>query len=327
MAEPGVHASKGATTMKKLAFAMSLAAGPLMAAAPAFAAAENEGHGQAVITVLPVHDKEAAPANLSQQDLVIKINGKDSTITNWMPLRGVNDRLELVVLIDSAARTSIGTQLGEIANFVKSLPPSGKVAVAYMQNGGAVFSGPLTTDHARAAKGLHITGGFSGVSASPYFSLSSLAQHWPSNDRAARRVVVMITDGVDYYNPRYDPDDPYVRAAITDSVRAGLVVYSIYWQNQGRFDRTQYATDAGQNLLLNVTQATGGSSYWQGYGNPVSFQPYFKDLDQRLANQYEIAFTAPLKGKPEVATMKVKANGISGKIDAPQQVLVAPAGI
>jgi hypothetical protein len=196
-----------------------------------------------------------------------------------------------------------------------------------MQNGSAVLTSPLSTDHAQAAKGLHITGGIPGSSASPYFCLSSLAQHWPSDDRAARRVVVMITDGVDYYNPRYDPEDPYMQAAINDAVRARLAVYSIYWQNQGRFDRTGYATSAGQNLLLEVAQATGGTSYWEGYGNPVSFQPYFKDIDRRLNNQYEVSFTAPVKGKAEVATMKIKANGIAGKIDAPQQVLVAPAGL
>jgi hypothetical protein len=312
--------------MNKLSFAMSLAAAVLMAT-PTFAVDENEGHGQAVITVLPVHDKEATPANLSQQDLAIKVNGRDSTITNWTPLRGENDRLELVMLIDSAARASVATQLNDMSKFINSLPPTAKVAVAYMQKGTAALTGPLSTDHAQATKGLHIPGGIPGTSASPYFCLSNLAQHWPSGDRAARRVVVMITDGVDYYNPRYDPQDPYVEAAVTDSVRAGLVVYSIYWQNQGRFDRTRYATDAGQNLLLNVTQATGGNSYWEGYGNPVSFQPYFKDLERRLANQYEIGFTAPLKGKPEVATMKVKASGISGKIDAPQQVYVARSGM
>jgi hypothetical protein len=312
--------------MKKIALAMSLAAGALMVAAPAFPQNENEGRGQAVITVLPAHDKEAAPATLSQQDLQIKVNGKDSTITNWTPLRGQDDRLELVVLIDSGARTSIGTQLNEIGNFVKNLPPAAKVSIAWMVNGTAQLATPLTTDHQQALKGIHLPAGFPGASASPYFSLSSLAQHWPSNDRGARRVVVMITDGIDYYNPRYDPEDPYMQAAITDSVRSGLVVYSIYWQNQGRFDRTRYGTDAGQNLLTIVTQATGGNSYWQGYGNPVSFQPYFKDLERRLENQYEVAFTAPLKGKPEVANMKLKVNGISGKVDAPQQVYVAKSG-
>jgi len=314
--------------MKNAAFAMSLVAGALMVAAPAFAANESsEGHGQAVITVLPAHDKEATPANLSQQDISIKVNGKDSTITNWIPLRGENDRLEVVVLIDGSARTSLASQNTDIAKFVNTLPANAKVAVAYMQNGTAALTSPLTTDHAQAAKGLHIPGGIPGSSASPYFCLSSLAQHWPSNDRGARRVVVMITDGVDYYNPRYDPEDPYMQASITDSVRAGLVVYSIYWQNQGRFDRSGYATNAGQNLLLNVTQATGGNSYWEGYGNPVSFQPYFKDLDRRLQNQYEVSFTAPVKGKSQVETIKLKANGLSGKIDAPQQVYVAPSGL
>jgi hypothetical protein len=304
---------------------MSLAAGALMVAAPAFPQNENEGRGQAVITVLPAHDKEAPPANLSKQDLQIKVNGRDTKITNWIPLRGENDGLELVVLIDSAARSSIGTQLHEIGDFVKTLPANAKVSIGWMMNGTAQLATPLTTDHQQALKGIHLPGGFSGSNASPYFSLSSLAQRWPSNDRGARRVVVMITDGVDYYNPRYDPQDPYMQSAITDSVRAGLVVYSIYWQDQGRFNRTRYATDAGQNLLSIVTQATGGNSYWQGYGNPVSFQPYFKDLDRRLQNQYEVAFTAPVKNKPEVATMKLKVNGISGKVDAPQQVLVAPA--
>lgn len=309
--------------MKKIAIAMSLAAGALMAASPAFPQNENEGHGQAVVTVLPTKDADQAP-NLSSQDLAIKINGKDSTITNFMPLRGQNDRLELVVLIDSAARASIGTQLSEIANFVKGLPPEAKVSVAWMVNGSAQLATPLTSDHDAALKGVHLPAGIPGASASPYFCLSNLAQHWPSGDRGARRVVVMITDGIDYYDPRFDPEDPYMQAAITDSVKSGLVVYSIYWQNQGRFDRRMWATDAGQNLLTEVTQATGGYSYWQGYGNPVSFQPYFKDLDRRLQNQYEVAFTTPLKGKSgDVANIKFKVNGSPAKVDAPQQVFVS----
>ena len=309
--------------MRRIAVAMGLAAGAFMAAAPAFPQNENEGRGQAVVTVVPAKDAGQTPS-LSQQNLAIKINGKDSTITNFMPLRGQNDRLELVVLIDSSARASIGTQLNEIANFVKTLPPEAKVSIAWMVNGTAQLATPLTTDHQAALKGIRLPSGIPGTSASPYFCLSNLAQHWPSGDRSARRVVVMITDGVDYYDPRYDPEDPYMQAAITDSVKSGLVVYSIYWQNQGRFDRRMYATDAGQNLLLEVTQATGGYSYWEGYGNPVSFQPYFKDLDRRLQNQYEVAFTAPLKGKSgDVANIKLKVNGAPAKVDAPQQVFVS----
>ena len=297
------------------------AATMLLLVAPVFAQNEGQGQGQAVVTVLSAHGNEV-PASLTQQDLTLKVNGKDTAITNFTPLRGANDRLELVVMMDSGARTSMGTQFQEIANFVKNLPPDAKVTLAYMENGIARLSGPLTTDHTAALKGLHIPAGFPGSDASPYMCLSDLAKRWPSNDRSARREVVMISDGVDYYDARFDPQDPYMQASITDSVRAGLVVYSIYWENKGRFDRTRWGNAAGQNLLLEVTQATGGNSYWEGLGNPVSFQPFFQDLQRRLQNQYEVSFTAPLKNKPEVGSLKLKVNGISGKIDAPGQVYV-----
>ena len=179
---------------------------------------------------------------------------------------------------------------------------------------------PPTID--AALKGLHIPGGFVGQDASPYFCLSDLAKHWPSNDPNARREVVMISDGADYYYRSYDMNDPYVQAAITDSVRSGLVVYTIYWKNKGRFDQTWYANNLGQNLLLEVTQATGGNSYWEGMGDPVSLQPFFEDLDKRLGNQYEVGFVAPLNNKPQVVSMKLKVKDVAAKVDAPQQVYV-----
>jgi hypothetical protein len=296
--------------------AVAIAAATLLAV-PALAQSENQTQGQAVVTVLP--DKNAPTSNVAQQDLQVKINGKAATITNWQPLRGENDRLEVVLMLDGGARTSLSTQFGDIKNFINSLPPDAKATIGYMEYGTTRLVSPLTTDRNAVLKGLRISAGIPGQNASAYICLSDLAKHWPSQDRSARRIVVMVSDGVDYYNPRYDPQDPYMEASVTDSVRAGLVIYSIYWQNTGRFDRTRYANYAGQNLLMQVTQATGGNSYWQGMGNPVSFQPYFKDIERRLGNQYEVAFTSPVS-KPGVESMKVKVSG--SKIDAPQQVYV-----
>jgi hypothetical protein len=306
--------------MKLLKATTVLAAGAMLLAVPVFAKNEGQGQGQAVVTVLPAHGNEA-PANLNPQDLTVRVNGKDSTITNFTPLRGANGRLELVILMDSGARSSLATQLGEIRDFVKNLPPDAKVTVGYMENGISRLSGPLTTDHDAALKGLHIPAGFAGADASPYFCLSNLAKNWPSNDRSARREVVMISDGIDNYHPGLDLQDPYMEAAIADTVRSGLVVYSIYWENRGHFSRTVWGNNAGQSLLLQVTEATGGNSYWQGLGNPVSFQPFFHDIQRRLQNQYEVAFTAPMK-KSEVANLKLKVNGISGKVNAPGEVFV-----
>lgn len=306
----------------KLLVALGLAA----LAAPVVAAAQDEGQGkgQAVVTVLPVKGSEAPPA-LSAQDLAVKIGGKDAIVTNWIPLRAPNDPIELVLMIDSGARSSMATQMGDIEKFIRTLPPNARAALAYMEGGAARFTGPLTTDREESLKGLHIPGGFAGENGSPYFCLSDLAKRWPSDERGARRIVVMIGDGVDYYNRRLDLDDPYVQAAIEDSVRAGLVVYSLYWENKGLADATAASNYSGQSLITQVTQATGGTSYWEGTGNPVTFEPYFKDLDRRLQNQYELSFAAVLKGKPQVEQMKLKVNGISGKVDAPQQVYVGHA--
>jgi hypothetical protein len=302
--------------------AIALTAGALFAASPAFAQKDSQqGQGRAIVTVLP-SAKNGNVGQISAQNLKVKVNGKDSTVTSFNQLDENNSPVELVLLLDSGARASLGTQFSDIQNFVKEMPPNSKMAIAYMQQGRAALASQLSSNPSDVLKGLHLSTGIPGANASPYFCLSDLAKNWPSHDRTARREVVMVTDGVDNYERRFDPEDPYVQTAIKDSVRAGLVVYSIYWRNAGRSNSTGYQTNAGQNLLLLVTQATGGNSYWEGLGNPVSLQPFFQDLRRRLNNQYEVSFTAPSNGKPEVESLKLDLHVPSAKVAAPQQVLV-----
>lgn len=308
--------------MKKLGIAIALVTGSLLSSSPLQAQRDNQqGNGEAVITILPAQSGENV-ANVSQQDIKIKVNGKESSVTRWTPLRGPASPVELVILIDGSARSSLGEQFNDISTFVKEMPADAKIALAYMENGRAAMAGPLSSDGAQVLQGLHLSNGFAGSNGSPYFCLSDLAKNWPSKDTSARREVVMITDGVDNYQRRYDPDDPYVEAAIQDSVRAGLVVHSIYWHDVGRANSSEYETGAGQNLLLQVSQATGGKSYWEGTGNPVTFGPYFTDLRRRLRNQYSLGFSAPLKGKPEVLSLKLDLHVPSAKVESPQWVYV-----
>jgi hypothetical protein len=320
--------------MSKQGLVIWIAATALLMAAPAFAqndvssakpsspGSKASGQGQAVVTILAKHSE--LPVNVSQQDVSIKVGGKPSLVTSWVPLRGANDKLELVLLIDSSARNLDGSQFDEIKNFLQGLTPSAKVAVAYMQNGRAVLTGPLSVDREQALRGLHLA---IGPTASPYFSLSDLAQHWPSADGRTRREVILVTDGVEPYNRGYDPNNSYVQAAINDSVRAGLVVYSIYWRGRNRATALPGGNDTGANYLVDVTRATGGTSYWTGNDNPVSLQPYFEDLARRLDNQYELGFSASLRDKPAIEALRLKFGGFAVEVAAPQQVLVdrAPA--
>jgi hypothetical protein len=310
--------------MKNPAIVLCVAVTVLVAAAPGFSQSESEqGQGRAVVTVLPKHEG-ALPANVTGQDLSVKVDGKPARVTSWKLIQSPENSLELVLLIDGSARSALGSQFDSIKNFVNSLPPNTKAAIAYMQNGSALFSGPLSADHAEVLRGLHLPAGSPGSSGSPYFCLSDLAKHWPSADREARREVVMVTDGIDLYHPGIDLDDPYLQAAIADSVRAKLVVYSIYWQGKGNAGGSSYQNNAGQSLLAMVADATGGKNFGTGMSNPVTFQPFFDELTRRFNHQYELGFASSLNGKPQVETMKLKLIAPGMEVDSPGHVMVYP---
>jgi hypothetical protein len=305
--------------------AASLIAAVSAVAAPAVLGQTTDGvPAKTIITVLPKHS-EQVPA-VQPKDLKIQVNGKSAQADTVTPLRGDRAGLELVVLIDSGARNSLGRQMGEISDFVKSLPSSTQIAIAYMTSGRAVFQQPFTTDKNLALRALHLPGGTAGSSASPYFCISDLAKNWPSRDTANRREVVAITDGIDPYEVHFDPDDPYVNAAIQDSVRAGVIVDALYWHDMGGASRVGFLANGGQNLLGLITGDTGGMLYYQGLSNPVSFTPFLNDLSKRLENQYELGFVVPGKKKPEVETLKVKLEMPGVKLNAPNLVLVPPTG-
>lgn len=61
--------------------AISLVAIMLVMVGTGFAQGEKEGQGQAVVTILPKHEGDAA-ANISAQNAKLKIGGKDTNITN-----------------------------------------------------------------------------------------------------------------------------------------------------------------------------------------------------------------------------------------------------
>lgn len=295
------------------------AAGALLVVATAFPQSDN-GSGRAVVTIFAKHN-EIAP-NIAQQDVSAKVNGKDAAIVGWAPFKGPNDGLELIVLIDAGAR-NLGRQFDEIKQFIQNLNPDTKVAIGYMQNGNAAMAGPLSTDHMQALNELHLP---AGSSTNPYFTLSALAHQWPSQDRKVRREVVMLSDGVDPENRRFDPEDPYVESAIRDCVQAGLVIYTIYWRSGPDGGEGSFTAEGGQSHLNSLTEATGGYNYWPGEGNPVSFQPFFDDLQRRFENQYSLEFTAHVDRKAEVETLKLKVEGLGLQVTAPQQVVVHPGG-
>ena len=274
-----------------------------------------------MVTVLPKGNESAPP--VPESALQVKIDGKTVQPAVWQPYG--HGQVQLVILIDDSARTSLGGDLGDLANFIQQLPPNVEAAIAYMQNGASVFATSLTPNHTAVLQGLHLPVGSPGSNASPYFCLQDLAKRWPAPPSDARREVLMITDGVDEYNLRYDPDDPYVHAAMDASNAAHLVIYSIYYRNEGRLSRSFYETNAGQNYLFQVADATGGNVYYEGLTNPVSFVPFLSDLSRRLENQYELGVPVKPDRKMSYADLRVKGSVSGGaKLRAADRVAVPP---
>jgi hypothetical protein len=129
----------------------------------------------------------------------------------------------------------------------------------------------------------------------------------------------MITNGVDPYNGSTsitNQDSPYVASAVTDAQRAGVPVYSIYYSEVG-FGRGR-GSFSGQSYLLQLAQGTGGATYYQGTGSPVSLAPFLKQFQNALAETYVATF--PVDGSKKMVYLKASSTLPKTKVNAPQQV-------
>jgi VWFA-related protein len=273
-------------------------------------------------TVVTVSSKSAEDVTtVPQQSISVSEGRKVQDVAGWVPLRGARAGLQLVLLLDDSSRGSLGLQLNDLKNFLTALPPTTQVALGYMRNGTPNLVQNFTSDHAQAAQALRLPQGSAGINGSPYFCLSDLVKHWPGGDSNVRREVIMVTDGVDRYSGRrFDPENPYVRAAVTDAQKAGVIVYSIYYRGAGRFDQNLAVTDGGQNYLTQVSGETGGKVYLEGFGNPVSFSPFLSDIQRKLQNQYELSFVST--SKPGLQPIRVKTNQPNTTLQWPARVPV-----
>ena len=279
-----------------------------------FALSQVEGPQptQALLAIASKDGSTVMPA-----DLTVDVNGKSRDVTALTLLRPSD--IQIAILIDDGLRSSVGRQLEDIRQFIQTLPAGTEVLVGSMQNGRVVPAQPFTSNLAAAASQLRIPMGTLGVDASPYFCLSDFAKRWPteaaygaaSNPGRKARFVLMLTSGVDPYNGSVSPmnqDSPYVQASITDAQRAGISVSAIYYGQVGI--RGGAANFSGQSYLSQVAEGTGGYSYYQGRGNPVTLAPYLKNFESDIAQTYVANFLAPSVKDVVSFRVKTKAKGL-----------------
>jgi hypothetical protein len=266
-------------------------------------AATSAGTDTTQMTVTAENPRGHNPPAITRDDVMVYEGQVRDKVTDWIPAGGDNAALELFVLIDDSANTTLGSQLEDIRQFINSQPATTRVGVAYMQNGIAQIVQNLTSDHTQAAKALRLPLGMLGVDVSPYFSLEDLIKRWPQSN--LRREVVMISDGIDRLWGS-GPDDPYVSSAIEQAQRAGILIYTIYTPELGHYGRSFWRTWWGQIDLSRVAEETGAESYYIGFNAPpVSFAPYLDEISLRLAHQYLLTFEAQPEKKAGMQRMKI----------------------
>jgi hypothetical protein len=259
--------------------------------------------------------KDAAPPNLTRDDVMVYVDNQRMRVTGWEPIQNDRVGLQLWLLIDDGTDTSLGSELADLRKFVLEQPSTTQIGIGYLRNGSVEALQKPTADHALAAKAIRLPLGMPGASASPYLALVDLIHKWPAGEQA--REVVMITSGIDPdYGP--GPSNPYLDRAIETAQRAGVVVHSIYYGSAGHSGHSYWQINWGQNYLSQLAEETGGEFFWLGNSNPVSFLPYLKELNQHFGSQHVLTFLA--QGNAGDRRLKLKT-------EVPHVTLVGPSKV
>lgn len=280
---------------------------------------------QMTVTVRVLGKNKRMP-EVNREDVIVR-QGKDRLqVTGWTPVNDDRNPLDLFILIDDAARTSVSSQFGDLREFMYSLPRTTSVGVGYMRNGTVRVAQDLTTDHRQAANALRIPLGSPGVYGSPYLSAIDLMKRWP--DSSNRREIVMITDGIDrlhgWRHPRgLGSISPDASAASAVAQRTGTIIHSIYTRGVGWRGSNYWQVTNGQNALAKLADETGGESFFLGTGEPVSFQPYLDRLQTSLDNRYRLEFNAMPGKKPGLQNVKLTTEVAGVELDSADSVWVA----
>jgi hypothetical protein len=306
-----------------------------------------EQNARAQGAAVPVHvvitdaalQGNATPPRLDISAVKVKQGKNYLKVTQLVPARDSAAALQLFILIDDTLDTSIGNHLQELKEFIKTQPATTAVGVGYMSNAAVNVVQNFTQDHNAAANAIRLPRGNFSTMDSPYLSLISLVKGWPK--QTVRREVLMVTDGIDRLRgekpeptrmgPSYGPgiyhSMPQISVDATSaseiSQRYNVIVYSIYGVGVGRAGRSSWDLQLGLSGLDKIAQETGGECFSLSTTQLVSFKPYLERLQNQLANQYFLEFTAVPKGKKgSLQRVKLETELKSSELLSPDNVWV-----
>ena len=226
-------------------------------------------------------------------DLNVTEDGEPQSI---LSIRAVvtNSPITLAVLIQDDLVTSTSNEIKPIGEFIRKLPAGSRVMVAYIKSGSLQVRQKFTSDLDRAARALRVPLGVASAAPyNPYVEVIEGLNRFESQP-SGRRSMLLISDGLDVARG-VDSSAPSqsldLQRAINEAQRRSVAVYS-FFEPSITLNQTNNGllTANAQSSLERLSTETGGRAYFQGTGAPVSFDPFLKDLDERLQKQLAVTF-------------------------------------
>jgi VWFA-related protein len=204
-----------------------------------------------------------------------------------------NTPLALAVLIQDDLTSNVNLQLNDIRKFIRNLPKGSRVMVGYLRSGSLQVRQKFSEDLEKAAGSLRIvTGSSAFASVNPYDQVEEALKRFDALP-TGRRAVLLVSDGLDVSRGA-DSSSPSQSVALDRAIlkaqRKAVAIYSFYNAGSLTENGNQILTLNGQGSLNRLSEETGGRAFFQGTLSPISFDPFFRDLNVALNRQFALTY-------------------------------------
>lgn len=219
--------------------------------------------------------------------ITVKEDNEEQTI---LSIRSVsNNPLSLGILIQDNLSSTFNLELKKIAEFIRRLPEGSRVMVAYLRGGNIQIRQKFTDDLDKAANSLRIVTSSSAFAPnSPYEGVREALERFKGLP-SGRRAMLLVSDGLDTSNPSPTQSLDLERA-ILQAQRNSVAVYAFYSTTNLTETGSSFLSLQAQGSLNKLAEETGGRAFFQGTQSPVSFEPFFKDLNSALNRQFALTY-------------------------------------
>lgn len=223
--------------------------------------------------------------------LIVREDNEEQQI---LSIRNIEDApLSLAVLIQDDLGSGFNLQIRDLKRFITSLPRGSRVMVAYLRGGSPQVRQRFTTDLERAAETIRIVSSSNATAPrSPFDGVVDILDRFDALP-AGRRAILLVSDGLDLSNglSGATPGQSLeLDRAILRAQRRSVAVFSIYTPSSSNPRENSTLSLYGQGNLLKLSDETGGRAFFQGSTAPVSFDPFFRDLNLLLTRQFLLTY-------------------------------------